>query len=280
MNGKLAVLGPIGTFSDIASKRYMNGMGIDFERFFYPTMKKTIEAVVDDTCRYGLIPIENTLDGYVQVVLDLLTTMDVKIIHEVVVPVRFAFVANCDDLSKVEKIYVQFKSENQCSEFLGAFPEVDIITTQSNSQSYKSALEGKSCEGAIIPMHMLDETTPFNLIKEDVADSLDNETRFIIVAKHLNEEVDTFKSWKTSLMVSYAHDRPGLLADILGIFSKQNINMMSIMSRPTKSGLGLYNFFIDIEGCYQKDPRVREAVAIILDKYKIKILGSYYRIQD
>lgn len=277
MKDKIAVLGPKGTFTDIATHKYIEALGLDAERHYYPTMRKTFSAVGTD-CRYGVIPIENTLDGFVQIILDLLSSTDLKVIHEVVLPIRFAFVANCSKPEEVTTIHVQFKSENQCSDFLEEFYDVDIITTASNSQSYKNVLEGDSNVGAIIPMHMLGEDHSFKTVVEDVADSMENETRFLVISKHLNEEVDTDKQWKTSIVVTGDTDRPGLLGDILGLFSSNNINMRSIISRPTKSGLGNYKFFIDIDGCYQKDPEVRATIAHVLDKYQIKILGSYYKV--
>lgn len=277
MKDKIAVLGPKGTFTDIATCKYIDHMHLDAERAFYSTMRKTFSAVGTD-CNYGVIPIENTLDGYVQIILDLLATSELKVIHEIVLPIRFAFVANCAKIDEVETIYVQFKSENQCTEFLETFEGIDIITTASNSQSYNNLLKDQSKAAAIIPMHMLEGDHFFSLVKEDVADSLDNHTRFIVISKELNEEVEVDKQWKTSIVVTGDNDRPGLLADILGLFSSNDINMKSIMSRPTKSGLGNYNFFIDIDGCYQKDPDVRAAISHVLDKYQIKILGSFYRV--
>ena len=277
MKDKIAVLGPTGTFTDIATCKYIEHMGLDAEREFYSTMRKTFSAVGTD-CKYGVIPIENTLDGYVQIILDLLATTELKVIHEIVLPIRFAFVANCEAMDEVETIYVQFKSENQCTEFLETFDGAGIITTASNSQSYNNLVKDQSKAGAIIPMHMLHGNETFKLVIEDVADSLDNHTRFIVISKNLNEEVEVDKPWKTSIVVTGDNDRPGLLADILGLFSSSDINMKSIMSRPTKSGLGNYNFFIDIDGCYQKDPGVRAAISHVMDKYEIKILGSFYRV--
>lgn len=275
MKEKIAVLGPKGTFTDIATGKYIKAMGLDAERQYYPTMRKTFGAVGED-CTYGVIPIENTLDGFVQIILDLLSKTELKVIHEIILPIRFAFVANCKDMEEVESVYVQFKSENQCSDFLEQFGDEQIITTASNSQSFNKVCEGERHAAAIIPMHLLDESCQFETVVEDVTDAKENQTRFIVIAKDLNDEVDTNQQWKTSIVVWGDADRPGLLSDILNLFSTSGINMKSIMSRPTKAGLGNYNFFIDVDGCYQKDPEVRKAIAHVLDRYNIKILGSYY----
>lgn len=275
---KIAVLGPKGTFTELATLKYIEAQGMDLDLEYYSSMRRTFGAVGEE-CRYGVIPIENTLDGFVQIILDLLTTADLKVIHEIVLPIRFAFVANSKNIDDVETVYAQFKSENQCLDYLEAFREKSIVTTASNSQSFEQVLKGDKSVGAIIPMHLLDDNHKFAYVHEDVADSLDNETRFIIVSKQLNEEIDINRNWKTFFVVSDDSDRPGLLCDILNRFSKDGINLKSIISRPTKTGLGNYNFFIEIDGCYQKDEHVRTSIAHVLDKYSIKILGSYYRVK-
>lgn len=277
MMDKIAVLGPQGTFTERATKMYLNALGIDAELAYFMSMRKTFKGVETD-CKYGVIPIENTLDGFVQIILDLLDNSDLKVIHEIVLPIQFAFVANTKDIENIKKVYVQFKSENQCLDYLEQFSEGHIITTASNSQSFEQVKKGISDEGAIIPIHLLEKNHSFPLIVPTVTDSKDNETRFLIVSKELNSEVDQNHPWKTLFVIRDDADRSGLLRDILNEFSKDGINLKSIISRPTKRGLGNYNFFIDIEGCYQKDEKVRATVSRILDHYHIKILGSYYRV--
>lgn len=274
----IAVLGPQGTFTERATLQYIETQGIEAKLNYYPSMRKTFAAVGEE-CRFGVIPIENTLDGFVQIILDLLTNTDLKVIHEIVLPIRFAFVANSDRPEDIKTIYAQFKSENQCLDYLEQFRDRQIVTTASNSQSFEQVVQGDASVGAIIPMHLLDAGHEFAYVERDVADSLDNETRFIIVSKHLNDEIEINHQWKTFFVVSDDSDRPGLLVDILNTFSRDGINLKSIISRPTKTGLGNYNFFIDIDGCYQKDEQVRASISHVLDKYSIKILGSYYRVK-
>lgn len=273
---KIAVLGPTGTFTEKAANKYMESQSLEGDLKYYSTLRKTFDAIGED-CDFGVIPIENTLDGFVQIILDFLTHSNLNIIHEIVLPIRFAFVANCDDISTVKRVYTQFKTQNQCYEFLDKLEEVGIVTTSSNSESYELVCAGVENEGAIIPMHMLEDGNSFSLVVENVADSLENETRFIVLSKAPNMEAIN-KPWKTLLVIHDDSDRPGLLVDILNIFSQEGINLKSIFSRPTKKGLGNYNFFIDVEGCYQKDEHVKRAVETVTQKYDIHILGSYYRV--
>jgi prephenate dehydratase len=273
---KIAVLGPTGTFTEKAAMKYLDAQQFSGELNYYTTLRKTFDAIGTE-CDLGVIPIENTLDGFVQIILDFLTHSDLNIIHEIVLPIRFAFVSNCKDISHVKKVYTQFKSQNQCYDFLDKLTGVSVITTASNSESYALIRQGVEFDGAIIPMHLLEEGMGFETVIENVADSIDNETRFIILAKEPNREKKN-TAWKTLLVIHDDSDRPGLLVDILNIFSDEGINLKSIFSRPTKKGLGNYNFFIDVEGCYQKDEHVKRAVQTVTQNYKVRVLGSYYRV--
>lgn len=275
METKVAVLGPEGTFTEKAAKEYLQKRQLQGAINYYPTLRKTM-AAIGDSCQYGVIPIENTLDGFVQIILDLLMNSDLTIIHEYILPIQFKFIANTDQLTEIKRIYAQFKSRNQCLDFLERFSDSDIITTASNSESYQLLVEAGEPAGAIIPIHMAQRPDLFCM--RDVADSRENETRFIIVAKQAEKRKTENQHWKTLIVVRDDQDRTGLLVDILNVFAREQINLKSIFSRPTKKGLGNYNFFIDIEGCYQKDEKVKRAVESLCQIYNIKILGSYYRI--
>lgn len=275
---KVAVLGPPGTFTEKAAQKYLKIQNLDGELSYYTSLRKTFDAVGKD-CILGVIPIENTLDGFVQMILDLLTHSELKIIHEIVMPIRFGFVSNCD-IECVENIYTQFKSKNQCLDFLEEFSDKRIITTDSNSESYETVVSGGCSDGAIIPMHLIDEGSNFSTIIPDVADSIDNQTRFIVLSKELNDEESFDKLWKTLLVIHDDSDRPGLLVDILNFFSNEGINLISIISRPTKTGLGNYNFFIDVEGCYQRNEVVKKAIERVTKDFDIQVLGSYYRVEE
>jgi len=273
---KIAVLGPKGTYTEKAAKEYMKIKGLKGELKYFKSLRKTFDSVGTD-CKLGVIPIENTLDGFVQIILDLLTHSNLNIIHEIVLPVRFAFIGNAP-LEEIEEVYAQFKSKNQCTDFLEEIIEKKVYITESNSESYEKVINGGLRTGAIVPMHVLKEKYQFHTIIKDIADSIENETRFIILSRNENNDNVFDKVWKTLLVIHDDSDRPGLLVDILNIFSDEGINLLSIISRPTKKGLGNYNFFIDVDGCYQRDEHVKLAIKKVTKKYKIRVLGSYYRV--
>ncbi len=279
----IAVLGPKGTFTELAAMQYQKTLGIEGELQYYKTMRTTFDAI-GSTCDFGVIPIENTLDGFVQIILDLLTHCNLKIIHELVLPIHFGLIGNAMDIDEIQTIYAQFKTQNQCLNFLETMSDKSLITTASNAASYDYVVKGETNVGAIVPMHLIDGEVPFPLKLNQIADSMDNETRFIVLAPKdyvmdmRQAELEKVTQWKTLLVIHGDRDRPGLLVDILNLFSEESINLVSIISRPTKKGLGTYNFFIDVEGCYERDERVKRAVQKAYDHFDIQILGSYYRV--
>jgi prephenate dehydratase len=271
-----AVLGPQGTFSEIAANKYIKLSEEDTEILFYPSITKAFNAIGSE-CESGIIPIENSLDGYVQPTLDLLTETSLYITEELVIPIQFAFVANASNLSEVKKVYVQFKSQGQCCRFLDKLDGVKIITTESNGTSLEHIKEGIPGEAAIIPSHMLNEGQGYRYFIDNVTDFESNETRFIVLSRDLASKHSS-KLHKTSLVIMDAADKPGTLSRILNEFAEKNINITSIISRPTKELLGKYYFFIDIDGHYPEDAGVKEVIDKVSKSNAVKILGSYARL--
>ncbi|AJA49295.1 prephenate dehydratase [Clostridium pasteurianum DSM 525 = ATCC 6013] len=271
---KIATLGPAGTFCEIAAKKYNNEKDFDGSITFYQSISKAFKAI-GEQCKLGIVPIENTLDGYVQPTLELLSKTKLNIIDEVVVPIQFSFVGNSKNINDVKRLYVQFKTQGQCCDFLEQFgDDVKIITTESNAESFISAKYGKFNEAAIVPHHMLKTEFKLPYEIENVTDSKENQTRFIVVSeKFLYYYPD--KDYKTSLIIIQAEDKPGSLSSILNEFACRNINLMSILSHPNKETLGKYHFFIDIEGNYFSDKNVKEAIDNISISNKVRILGVY-----
>ncbi|MBC2582740.1 prephenate dehydratase domain-containing protein [Clostridium sp. DJ247] len=270
---KLAVLGPSGTFSELAAKKYMDLTDKSLEITFYPSIGKAFNAV-GTKCDFGIIPIENSLDGYVQPTLDLLSTSDVHIIYELCISIQFSFVANVSNISDVKKIYAQFKTQGQCSCFLDKFINTKIITTESNGESLDEVKRRTLGEGAIVPKHSLGIGEKFSYSIKDVTDSPDNQTRFIVISKH-KINYSPSDQFKTSIVIMNAMDKPGVLSKILNEFSERNINLTSITSRPTKKGLGKYYFFIDMDGNYAKDENLKNAIDKISKEHVVKVLGYY-----
>lgn len=270
---KLAALGPHGTFSELAAERYSQEQGEKSDVILYPTITRVFQAIGRE-CERGIIPLENMLEGHVQLPLDLLLISDLSIIYELLLPVRFSFIATVKDLAEVEKVYAQFVTQGQCRKFLDSLsPHVKIITTESNGTSIGQLQKNIRGEAAIVPAHAL-TGNEYGLVMHDITDFPNNQTRFIILSRE-PAGYDAGHDYKTSFVILDVADRSGSLFTILREFASRNINLSSLMSHTTKVELGKYHFFIDAEGRYPEDERLGSALESIAASAKVKLLGSY-----
>jgi len=133
-------------------------------------------------------------------------------------------------------------------------------------------LQNKRKSSAIVPAGSFDPRD-FTIVHENVNDYENNQTRFIVLTAQ--QDFDPIvQPAKTSLVVRDDNDHPGMLSSILTSFSNRDINLLSIISRPTRKEFGKYNFFIDING-HANDIEVSEAIREIGRSNKVKVLGSY-----
>lgn len=261
---QIAYLGPKGTFTEEAASK-LEGKLIPYE-----TIYDILDVVNDGKIELGVVPIENSIEGSVGVTLDLLAhTYDLQIIGELILPIKHHLLTNPGiKIDDIVAIYSHAQPLAQCRNYLTKLNKKTFSTTS-------TALAAKSIKGkenlAAIGNKNLSKLYDLEIIDEDIQDVDNNQTRFIILSK---TPITPVKNFKTSIIISLKEDSPGALYNILGHFTKSNINLTKIESRPSKKGLGNYIFFIDFECGDNND------LKNILNNIKtnisfIKILGSY-----
>ena len=269
----IATLGPQETFSDLAAKAFGRAYA-EREIAYHTSINQIFAAVSNGEAQFGVIPIENVLAGFVQPTLDSLAQYDVMITQELLLPVRFSCISHVKDSSAISKLYVQPVAQGQCEDFINSL-EADFIQTSSNIESYHRFMENEGAVAAIVPQHILPNLadTP-ELSINDVTDYPHNQTRFIVITA-MNAQKDISEAYdKTSIIIRDESDHSGILRDITQALAKQNINMLSIISRPTREMMGKYYFFIDLEGSLESTA-MKDALAEIEKGYVVQILGSY-----
>ncbi|GHP13737.1 prephenate dehydratase [Lentilactobacillus fungorum] len=277
---KLSVLGPAGTFTDMAAKAYLQTQpNAQITLDYHPTFDQVYQAVSGNDL--GLLPLENQLDGYVSATLQRLQSADVTEIGEITIPVDFGLVSNVSDLSQIKRLYVQFKTEGQCQVLITQLPSVQIITTASNMISLEKFQTGQLGDAAIIPQSQLAEVSGA-LKLNHVADQRDNSTRFILFKANpaslemLSQTSLTADYFKAPLFITPAiNDRPGTLYEILGYFAKANLNLVTLMSLPTKSQLGMYAFYLEVSGHRKQQEVLFTTLQELASKYQVHLLGYY-----
>lgn len=270
---KIAILGPEGTFSDDAAKRYLKKEELSLELTYYPTIDDAFHQIGKE-CDWGIIPLENTLDGYVQRTLDLLLEMDVHAVAQITIPVQFSLVANISKPEELKRLYVQFKANGQCRKAIDKLHPAEICTTESNMESYYCAEQGIAGDGAVIPHHMLSQSkAPFHI--ENITDAASNYTRFLVIRPGKQQKFPSSGLVRVPLYIMPETDYPGLLYDILKSFHDHQMNLASIMSRPTKKIMGTYNFYLELTIEAEQISNLSSVLDTIKLQHQVKVLGIF-----
>lgn len=275
---RIGFLGPEGTFSQLAAQIY--SAKNQAELISMPSIRETLLAVESKELDLAVIPFENSLEGSVNVVLDILAwEVDLQIIDELILPIsQCLMISSGARWQDLRDIYTHPQSAGQCRLFIETqLPQAKLHLTNSNSEGARHAKLNGVNAGAIGPEQAA-EIFGLEVALRDIQDKDNNFTRFIVVSKNSDLAQPKAGRNKTSIVFSTEH-KPGSLACILNIFSLWDINMSKIESRPSRGKLGTYIFFIDIEG-HMLDPDVRDALTMIKRKTTFyKFLGSFPRAE-
>ncbi len=263
----VAYLGPQGTYSQEAAIRHF---GSSIELRSCTTIDDVFKQVETGAIGYGVVPVENSTDGAIGRTLDLLLTTTAKVCGEIMLPVRQCLMSKAKNRTAIKKIYSHTQSLAQCQHWLARYlPGADQIAVVSNAEAAR--LAASDAKSAAIASKTAAALYQLNLLARNIQDEARNTTRFLVLAR---EDVAPSGCDKTSLILS-TRNVPGAIHDLLSPLAKNSVSMTRLESRPAKTGLWEYMFYIDIEG-HASDARVAQALVEIARKASfVKNLGSY-----
>lgn len=267
---RIAYLGPEGSFTHQAAESRFGAMSEYLSLNTIESVFKTLEAKI---AKFGVVPIENSRDGIVGETLDLLAKSSVKIVAELYMPIHISFATKANRLEDIKKIYSKDKGFGQCRQFLSehGFMNVEQIPVESTAKA--AILAAADSSAAAICSHIAAKLYGVPTLFENIEDSLDNTTRFVILSDFKN---GISGSDKTSILVRLKDAvQAGSLVRFLEDFEEQKINLSKIESRPSKDKDGFgYWFYIDFYG-HIDDAKVQT----IVEKHKDEVtwLGSYVK---
>lgn len=276
---RLAYLGPPGTFTEEALLSMASAADADVVPM--QTIPAVVRAVRDGDVEAGLVPIENSIEGSVNLTLDTLafdTDDTIQIRSEVVRPIRHALLGAAGAaLGDITDVVSHPHATAQCRLYLErALPGATVHAANSTAEAAREAA-ARGRGWAAIGTSLAAELHGVTVLEENVEDRAENATRFVLVGK---DRVPPTGDDKTSAVCFIEKDRPGSLLAILHEFSDRQINLTKLESRPTKERLGEYCFFIDMEG-HADEPPVRYAIESLRTKIlEVKVLGSYPRFRE
>ena len=268
---RIGALGPEGSYSEKAALLWSRGLPGRAELVYCNDFEAVLEGVEAGLLDAGVVPVENSLEGAVTAVMDLLLRLNVMIVGELNLPIRHCLVGRGEGEVRIVLSHPQALA--QCRKYLRQhYPQAEVRTTGSTSHAARLAQEFP--EMAAIAGADAAEKYGLHILAREIQDADDNVTRFIAVAR---EKVMVTGRDRTSLIIYLDRDRPGALFSILQEFAQRQINLTRIESRPSRKGLGDYYFYIDLEG-HMDDKGVREALLAITEKAAmVRVLGSYPR---
>ncbi|NLJ83864.1 MAG: prephenate dehydratase [Halanaerobiaceae bacterium] len=271
-------LGPRGTFSEEAAMLYCNE---EDELVPLPSFNEIFESLKTGEITKGVIPVENSLEGSVNLCMDLLYTSSfVEVVGEIVLPVKqYLMAPRGMKIRDIEELYSISQVIGQSSNYINEYlPDAEIYYTASSAQAAEFVKEEEG--RALIGSRRLSELYDLEILAEEIQDGSNNYTRFFVIANQLDVEngfPELDKEYKTSIICAPIVNKAGVLYSILGDFKREEINLTRIESRPSKRQLGEYIFYIDMEG-HQKNRHVRIALEGVKQKSSFfRILGSYVR---
>jgi len=237
----------------------------------YRNFSDVFRSVKTGEVLYGVVPIENSIEGSVTQVYDLFLEYDVKVCGEVVIKIVNCLIANPrTTLESIKVIYSHPQALAQCRIFLENLG-CEMISTYDTAGSVKMIKEKGLMDAGAIAGERAAEIYGMNILAREISDNPNNYTRFFVLSK---DEPSPSGNDKTSVIFSTKHV-PGALYKALGEFAARNINLTKIESRPTKQRPWEYNFYLDFEG-HRTEKRCEEALGRLREKsIFVKVLGSY-----
>ncbi len=249
---KVAVLGPEGTYTHEAAKKYFEDL--------QPEFCATIREVFESDTKVKFIPVENSLGGDVTDTIDLLRENDETITGEVRMSIEHALISE-EEFEDIRKVCSHPQAVSQCKQLVNK-NNWDVVEKASTAEAVETLEEGE----AAIASEISAEINGKPVLRKSVQDTDSNTTRFFVLNGNPTPEK------KTSMILEPGEDRPGLLHAMLSCFAGHEINLSHIQSRPTREELGQYYFYIEAEVA---NGRLDKAVQCLKTYADVNLLGKY-----
>jgi chorismate mutase/prephenate dehydratase len=249
--------------------------GSSIEKNSKNNIHEVFDSVKNNTCDYGVVPVENSNQGSIKSTLDFLIKYKVNICGEQNIPIKHCLMSQSNSASGIKKIYAHNQTLSQCSSWLSKnYPNAEYIASDSNAQAALIAKKNKN--SSCIANEICSKVYKLKIIARNIHDVHNNTTRFLIIG---NTEVSKSKNDKTTFIMSL-HNKAGALSKALEVLASNKISMTKIESIPTKEKNWEYLFLIDISG-HIGEKKVFNALTRIESFSRFfQCLGSYPKSID
>lgn len=275
---KMGVLGPLGTHSEAAAQYLSRLLPERPELLVYPDIFAVIQAVEDGEVDSCLVPVENSLEGAINITLDTLARSDdLFVASELIWPVHNQLMAR-PGTQKIRRIYSHPQPISQCRGYLQQhYPEAELIKVASTARAAEIvAKEPRGMGAAAICTKRGGELNGLVTVATEIQDNMANATRFFELRRvTAAPQAPIGPAEKMLVICEIDGQKAGALYDVLKEFADRGVNMTRIESRPARTELGAYIFFFDLDVA-DNEEALRTSVAAVARKSKwLKDLGSF-----
>lgn len=269
---RITYLGPEATFTHMAAMTHFGRSASYVPR---SNIRDIFDEVEKGACHYGVVPVENSIEGSINYTLDLFFESELKICAEIYQAISHDLLSKTGKLDDIKVIYSHPHVFPQCRKWLRKYlPEIKLEECSSTAHAARKASVDE--ESAAIAGREAAHMYNLQVVASKIEDIGRNITRFLVIGK---DKVQRTGKDKTSIMFATPHV-PGALYKTLKPIAEAEINMVKLESRPTKHENWSYFFFVDIEG-HIDDKKIKETVLKLKEIcLYLKVLGSYSMTQE
>lgn len=268
---KIGYLGPRGTFSEEAASLYFEKQDVQLVAF--QTILDVLEELQSGTIDKAVVPIENTVEGSINVTVDSLAeSPDLFVQGEIILAIsQHLLGVEHANLAEIQEVWSIPPAIAQCKKFIRKLRASVKNFDSTVSAAVEVKKQGRTDVGAIASAWAAKQLD-LQILASNIQDSIANHTRFVVLTK--GQELLEAPQ-KTMLLIVPGQEHTGVLSNIVHVFAFLSLNLTWIESRPTKTRLGTYQFYLDVEAGMQ-DERMSKALSILeILGHNVRILGSY-----
>ncbi len=273
----LGFLGPQGTHSEEVALFLANESCKSWQLVAFPSIYDAICAVDNNEVDKVIVPVENSIEGSINITLDTLAhDVDLQIEREIAWMVHNQLMVK-DASAKITTILSHSQPLAQCRTYIKEhYQDAQIRQVSSTAKAAQIVAEGQAGYAAICPKRA-GEIYRLTTVATEIQDNHTNCTRFLLLKKRQGNMVSGTD--KTSIICQINGAKAGSLCEVLLAFAKHEVNLTRIESRPARTGLGEYIFFLDMEGSIEEN-NVKDALEDVRKKSLwMKNLGSFEGIK-
>ena len=254
----------------------------DVERRSVASFRDVFAAVADGSAQAGVVPIENVINGTVRENYDLLLEHRLRIVGEVVVPVRLCLAALPGQrIEAIERVYSHIQALGQAEVFLRRRPW-QLLTTYNTAGAGKDIADRREQAAAAVLSPRAAALFGLEVLADDIGDLPGNRTRFVVLARPEAEPptlLDGAAARRTTLVLAVRNE-PGTLLAVLRVFADHGLNMSKLESRPSRERAWEYVFWVDLDADAAAPETQAALDALGAVTTMARVLGSYPKARE